>query len=346
MLNTYQIYEELLQTMGDDTARVLTRTLARVYEDLQNTVTKTEFGELKAVVAKLADAQLRTEARLDVVAQRINELAQAQLRTEARLDVLTQRVDSLAQRMEELIEAQRRTEARLDALTQRMEELAQAQLRTEARLDVLTQRVDSLAQRMEELAEAQRRTEARLDALTQRMEELAEAQRRTDARLDALTQRVDSLAQRMDELAQAQKKTEECLQALIGRVDKVEQRLEGLSNSVGYSLEDRAYKALPSLLEAHGIRVTSRVIRRYFGEIQINIFAHAQKDGQDIAVIGECKVRPSKKEIDKFLKLADMVCRDAGFRDRVLVFVANDYHPNVEAYLQDKGILYFWSYEF
>jgi len=325
MLNTYQIYEELLQTMGDDTARVLTRTLGRVYEDLQNTVTKTEFGELKAVVAKLADAQLRTEARLDVVAQRINELAQAQLRTEARLDVLTQRVDSLAQRMEELVEAQRRTDARLDALTQRMEELAQAQLRTEARLDVLTQRVDSLAQRMEELAEAQRRT---------------------DARLDALTQRVDSLAQRMDELAQAQKKTEECLQALIGRVDKVEQRLEGLSNSVGYSLEDRAYKALPSLLEAHGIRVTSRVIRRYFGEIQINIFAHAQKDGQDIAVIGECKVRPSKKEIDKFLKLADMVCRDAGFRDRVLVFVANDYHPNVEAYLQDKGILYFWSYEF
>jgi len=311
MLNTYQIYEELLQTMGDDTARVLTRTLGRVYEDLQNTVTKTEFGELKAVVAKLADAQLRTEARLDVVAQRINELAQAQLRTEARLDVLTQRVDSLAQRMEELAEAQRRTEARLDALTQR--------------LDALTQRVDSLAQRMEELAEAQRRT---------------------DARLDALTQRVDSLAQRMDELAQAQKKTEECLQALIGRVDKVEQRLEGLSNSVGYSLEDRAYKALPSLLEAHGIRVTSRVIRRYFGEIQINIFAHAQKDGQDIAVIGECKVRPSKKEIDKFLKLADMVCRDAGFRDRVLVFVANDYHPNVEAYLQDKGILYFWSYEF
>jgi predicted nuclease with TOPRIM domain len=297
MLNTYQIYEELLQTMGDDTARVLTRTLGRVYEDLQNTVTKTEFGELKAVVAKLADAQLRTEARLDVVAQRINELAQAQLRTEARLDALTQRVDSLAQRMEELVEAQRRTDARLDALTQRMEELA-------------------------------------------------EAQRRTDARLDALTQRVDSLAQRMEELAQAQKKTEECLQALIGRVDKVEQRLEGLSNSVGYSLEDRAYKALPSLLEAHGIRVTSRVIRRYFGEIQINIFAHAQKDGQDIAVIGECKVRPSKKEIDKFLKLADMVCRDAGFRDRVLVFVANDYHPNVEAYLQDKGILYFWSYEF
>jgi hypothetical protein len=275
----------------------LTRTLGRVYEDLQNTVTKTEFGELKAVVAKLADAQLRTEARLDVVAQRINELAQAQLRTEARLDVLTQRVDSLAQRMEELVEAQRRTDARLDALAQRMEELA-------------------------------------------------EAQRRTDARLDALTQRVDSLAQRMEELAQAQKKTEECLQALIGRVDKVEQRLEGLSNSVGYSLEDRAYKALPSLLEAHGIRVTSRVIRRYFGEIQINIFAHAQKDGQDIAVIGECKVRPSKKEIDKFLKLADMVCRDAGFRDRVLVFVANDYHPNVEAYLQDKGILYFWSYEF
>src|SRR5215471_8462872 len=47
----------------------------------------------------------------------VRELAQAQLRTETR--------------MEELAQAQARTEVRLDSLTTRMEELAQAQVRTE-----------------------------------------------------------------------------------------------------------------------------------------------------------------------------------------------------------------------
>jgi hypothetical protein len=67
-------------------------------------------------MGELAQAQARTEARLDALTLRMDELAQAQVRTEAR--------------MGELAQAQARTEARLDALTLRMDELAQAQLRT------------------------------------------------------------------------------------------------------------------------------------------------------------------------------------------------------------------------
>ena len=66
---------------------------------------ETNFTDLRDIVRELAQAQVRTEARVE-------ELAQAQVRTEARLETLTARVDTLAVRMEELAQAQVRTEAR------------------------------------------------------------------------------------------------------------------------------------------------------------------------------------------------------------------------------------------
>jgi chromosome segregation ATPase len=158
-----------------------------------------ELLELPQTVARLAEAQARTEARLE-------ELAEAQARTEARL--------------EELAQAQARTEARLDALTLRVQELAEAQARTEARLDALTLRV-------QELAEAQARTEARLDALTLRVQELAEAQARTEARLDAL-------ALRVQELTEAQARTEAELRALADRTEHMDGRLTRLERDVAW----------------------------------------------------------------------------------------------------------------
>jgi len=65
-------------------------------ERLKDIVTKKEFNELKAVVQELAEAQKRTE-------QRVNELVEAQKRTE--------------QRVNELAEAQKRTEEEIRKLT-------------------------------------------------------------------------------------------------------------------------------------------------------------------------------------------------------------------------------------
>jgi hypothetical protein len=134
-------------------------------------VAETDFTDLRDIVRQLAQAQLRTEARVD-------ELAQAQLRTEVRLDALTVHMDELAQ-------AQLRTEARLDALTVRLDELAQAQLRTEARLDALTTRVDILAVSLDKLT-------ARVDALALHTDELARAQLRTEHELARLRRTIDT----------------------------------------------------------------------------------------------------------------------------------------------------------
>ena len=117
MINTFEIFQNLKETFGEKEATVLTNLLIKMYNDINQTVTKAEFQELRVVVNELAEAQKRTE-------ERVEELAQAQKRTE--------------ERVEELAQAQKRTEERVEELVQRMEELAQAQKRTEASIKELT----------------------------------------------------------------------------------------------------------------------------------------------------------------------------------------------------------------
>ena len=284
MIDTYEIYEELVPNLGDAPARSIARVVGKVYRDLSQAVTRDDFNRLVAVVGELAEAQKRTE-------QRLEELAEAQKRTE--------------QRVEELAEAQKRTE-------QRLEELAQAQKKTEERLD-------RLSQRLEELAEAQKKTEERLNSLSQRVEELAEAQKRTEQRLDVLTEKVEFL----------------------------HERIEDLSDSVGYSIENRAYQALPSLLEKHGIIVQGDLIRRYIGEHQINVFGKARRENQDVTILGECKTRLSKKEINRFERIVNRLKQEGKVVGEIVtIFIAHDFPPEVEAHLIKKKALYFWSYQF
>ena len=106
VIDTLQIYQDLAESLGEAAARKLAAALGTIYRELQQTVTKEDFQDLRKTVSDLAEAQKRTETRLE-------ELAEAQKRTEARV--------------EELAEAQKRTEARLG-------ELAMAQTKTEFEL--------------------------------------------------------------------------------------------------------------------------------------------------------------------------------------------------------------------
>jgi hypothetical protein len=158
LMNTLAIYEQFRAILGEEQAKVFAQTLGTMIDEAKNATTKEDFrilGEsidadvtrLDKTLVKLAEAQVRTEARVE-------ELAQAQTRTETRVEQLAQAQVRTETRVEELAQAQARTEARV-------EELAQAQVRTEARV--------------EELAQAQVRTEARLDRLEQTVERLINA---------------------------------------------------------------------------------------------------------------------------------------------------------------------------
>jgi len=192
-----------------------------------------------------------------------------------RQETVTKReFNELKQVVKELADAQKRSEERLSRLETVVAELAEAQKRTE--------------QRLNELAEAQKRTE-------QRLNELAEAQKRTE--------------QRLNELAEAQKRTEEEIRKLTGSLKRTREEVGGLSRTVAYALENEAYRRLPPFLkERHGIDILDRMIRAEIRGEEMNLFARARKDGQEIVLLGEAVLRlddlSKLRKVKKKVKLA------------------------------------------
>jgi len=206
----------------------------------------------------------------------------------------------------------------LDEMERQRQQLAQQVTKTE---------FNELKAIVAELVEAQKRTE-------ERVSELAEAQRRTE--------------ERVNELTEAQKRTEEEIKKLTGALRETKQRVEAISNTVGYTLEDRAIRSLPELLRAHGIEVEGRLTRKHIilrgKERQLNIYGHGRRDGKPVVIVGEAKVRPSRKEVDRFMRLVRQIEEHEG-KEAVMVFVAYDFSLAMEAYLREQGILPIWSHE-
>jgi DNA repair exonuclease SbcCD ATPase subunit len=224
-----------------------------------------------------------------------------------------------------------------------LNELAEAQKRTEERLNELAEAQKRTEERLNELAEAQKRTEERLN-------ELAEAQKRTEERLNELAEAQKRTEERLNELAEAQKRTEEELRELIGEHRKTREQLGNLSHTVGYVLEDRAYRGLPELLKRDfGIELIEPLRRDYI-EIgrdqyeEVNIIGRARKDGKEIWIIGECKSQLKKVDIDEFLKSIKRI-EDFLKGEKLLIAVTYQTSPKVRRYVEEKGIKLYFSYE-
>jgi chromosome segregation ATPase len=382
MLGISELRNKLTQVFTEGQADVLFELVALIYEQVMKAM---DLSEVKAVIKELADAQRRTEERLIAferateenfnkvwtaigeLTNKVNQLAEAQRRTEERLNEFERRTEENFARVWEAIERlTARVDdltVRLDKLTERVDQLAEAQRRTEERLNQLALRVDELTERLNRLTERVDDLTVRLDRLTERVDQLAEAQRKTEERLNQLALRVDELTERLNQLAEAQRdmaekmsklidaqmQLEDSLAKLLGRMKTTEERIEWIFSSIGFTIEDKSLKALPELLKREGITVEGNLVRRYYkiGDEynQLNIYGWGRKDGEKILILGEIKTRASKKEINEFIKLADKVKKSEGNPTVFLVFVAYDYRPEIEEYLKEKGIKYFWSYE-
>jgi hypothetical protein len=124
------------------------------------------------------------------------------------------------------------------------------------------------------------------------MEELAEAQKRTEVRMGELVEAQKRTEVRMEELAEAQKRTEEEVRKLAIGLHDTRVHLGGLSRSFGYAFENEAYRNLPKLLyDRYGYEVKERVVRAEVGGKEINFFGKAIKNGKEIYIVGESKVR-------------------------------------------------------
>ena len=222
--------------------------------------------------------------------------------------------------------------------------------KTQENFDKVWQAINELTRRVNELAEAQKRTEERLNELTERVNSLAEAQKKTEERLNELAEAQKKTEERLNELAEAQKETEKKLAKLIGEHQKTREQIGGLSHSIGYLLEDRAYKGLPGILKRkYGIEVTEPLRRDYvkIGRnryLEINIIGKGKKDGREIYIIGECKTQLKKKDVDKFLRHIKDI-EDYFKGDKFLVIVAYQASPPVTDYIREKGLNFVYSYE-
>lgn len=135
-------------------------------------------------------------------------------------------------------------------------------------------------------------------------------------------------------------------------VNDINKRIGGLSETVGYSLEDKSYRALPELLKKdYGIIVEGKLKRGYLvdykeKEIEVNIIGKGTKDGKELTIIGESKSKLSKSKVDEFIK--KKLNRFKGvYKDIFPILVTNMIvESDTEVYVKQKNIAIYYSYDF
>ena len=194
--------------------------------------------------------------------------------------------------------------------------------------------------------------EDRMDRVEAALDRLEAAQARAEKRLEALEDRMDRVEATLDRLAAAQARTEEALEKLTEAHDETRKQLGGLSHTVGYILENEAYRALPALLKAeHGIEVEDRLIRTYLTTdrgypVEVNIFGRGRRNGREVVILGESKSQLSAKNIDHFIQ-GRLTRLEPLFEEVFAVLVTHMISsPDVAAYAQERGIALYYSYQF
>ena len=224
-----------------------------------------------------------------------------------------------------------------------VQELAEAQKRTEVRVEELAEAQKRTEQRVEELAEAQKRTEQRLEGLAQAQEAMAQA-------LASLARAQEESQRQIQALARAQEESQRQIQELTRQMVEVRRELGGLGRSMSYALENEAYRMLPAFLaEKHGIQVTERFVRTYIGDEEINLFGRGRRDGKEVLIVGEVKVRleEGRREdaLEQLEEKARVVQEAYPGEELLLLLVTHHAHPGILQRAQERGILVVQSFE-
>jgi len=172
--------------------------------------------------------------------------------------------------------------------------------------------------------------------LAKAQKELAEAQKRTE--------------KRVEELAEAQKRTEEEIKKLAISLSLTRGELGGLGRTLGYAFENEAYRMLPKILkEKYGIDVLERFVREEIGGKEINLLGKGRKDGKELIIVGEAKLRlEDRREEEIFKELEekiDIVKKEFGEVEILTLLVT---HYASKAFLKmakERGIIVIQSFE-
>ena len=118
MINTLKIFNDLKQTMDPTAAEKIVDVIGSVYEELKNSVTKTEFNELKEIVRELAERVNDLTKRVDTLAISMDELTQRVGALTKRMGELTANVSRLEHTAEDLVGEMKRVKVTMQDMKQ------------------------------------------------------------------------------------------------------------------------------------------------------------------------------------------------------------------------------------
>ncbi len=324
-----------------------------------------QFGELKSLlegkfepeqVASIMEFALAlmqmwdTEERkkiwtnLQALTEKLNAFSESVHRLSENQEELRKIVAELAKGQEEL----RKTVAQLSQemielkntvaqLSKDQEELKKIVAELIRDQQELKKTVAQLSREMIELKNTVAQLSQEMIELKNTVAKLAKDQEDLRATVAELSKVVESLAESVKKLQEEHKKTRE--------------QLGGLSHTVGYILENKAYKHLPRLMKEENIEVIGRLKRGFieyseFSYDEVNIFGKAKVDGSEVFIIGESKTQLNKKHIDEFLRKLERVQEYLNAPVIPVMVTHMVASPHTERYARQKGVRIYFSYDF
>jgi hypothetical protein len=156
----------------------------------------------------------------------------------------------------------------------------------------------------------------------------------------------------MQQLIEVQQQTQEDIRRLTQGLDDLRKQVGGLSITIGYTIENEAYRALPRLLARDfGIEVESDLRRQFVADdtgeyIEVNIFGQARRNGEVITIVGESKAQLSKNDIDAFVRRKLQRLQGVYPHPFPVLVTHMISERDVEEYARQQGIAVYYSYQF
>lgn len=181
-------------------------------------------------------------------------------------------------------------------------------------------------------------TKKEFNELTDVVKDLAAAQKRTEIKVE--------------ELAEAQKRTEIEVKTLTITVKNIQKELGGISNTIGYELEDKFYHIFPQVLkEDFNVDIKGEIERQFIvypsgKDDEINIYGQGVLEGREVYIIGESKAQIGKSDIKDFTLLLKRV-KEYLRKEIIPILLSYSVHPSVEKFVKENhpDIKLYRSYE-
>jgi len=370
MIDTLAIYEKLKEFMDPRAAEGVAEVLGTTVQQVQDSMTERWFRTLDAEIRELreeieerfARMQQTVEDILRVQRQHTEEIAELREMTQKNTQAIAELVQVTQQHSKEIAELREMTQKNTQAIAelrqtvtelvqvtqQHSKEIAELREMTQKNTQAIAELVQVTQQHSKEIAEL-RQTVAELVQMTrQNTEAIAELRQTTQQH----SEEISDLRRTVQELVEVQKQTQEDIRRLTWGLDDLRKQVGGLSMTVGYTLENAAYRALPHLLNRdYGLQIDGDLTRRFVednqGEhIEVNIFGQARRNGEVLTIVGESKAQLSKNDVDSFLrrKIQRLQGRYPNLFPVLVVHMTSEW--DVEAYAREQGVAVYYSYQF